>query len=127
MSSVKNLKLDEIDEYIRLLDNSVKGKDNRISKRSPVDIPIKFAICSINGEFKEDHDQPMKQSKLVDISKDGAGLITGRRYNLGDIIHCIGFGENKKFNAKLEVVNTRRADSIQHRYGCKIMIFEVTK
>lgn len=123
---VKDLKLDEIDFYIQLIDNSVNGRDNRVSKRTNVSIPMEFYIKGISGEYKKDSDQPAQPSSIVDISKSGAGVLTGRRFKSGDVFICKGNGENKTFIATLEVVNSRKKD-LQFRYGCKIIKFDVTK
>jgi len=122
--SAKALTLSEIDKIITLLDNSVKGIDNRMSKRTKVKIALKFMIQSATGEFKEDHDQPISPSYFVDLSKGGAGVLTGRRMNDGEKFCAKGTGDSKAFIAKMEVTNCRKATS-QYRYGCKVLELKV--
>lgn len=123
--SAKVLSVSDIDHIITLLDNSVKGIDNRESKRSKVKIKLLFMIQSATGDFKQDIDQPMTPSFFVDLSKGGAGVLTGRRFVDGETICAKGIGDSKEFIAKLEVMNCRKAAN-QYRYGCKVLDLKVT-
>lgn len=124
---VKDLELTEIDNYISLLNRSVDGNgDNRLKKRVKVQIPLIFYIKSIKGTLIEDPNQPTRQSYVVDISQDGAGVVSGRRMKNGDVFIAKGNGENKKFVAILKVVNFRPENS-QFRYGCTIEKFTLLK
>ena len=120
----KDLDMSEIDSYIRLLDNSVQGKDNRSSDRNVVKIPIAFALVNISGEYIKDTHQPLHPSYIIDISREGAGVLTGRRLTVEDRFYCIGEGEKKVVDAHMEVVNVRKENN-QFRYGCKILKFEM--
>ena len=124
---VKDLEIDEIDNYINLLSESVHTGDseNRTKKRTKVNIPIRFFIKEGNGLI-EDPDQPSQPSMIIDISQGGAGVLTGRRLQSGETFIVKGDGENKKFMAVLKVANSRESDS-QHRYGCLIQKFTLLK
>jgi hypothetical protein len=122
--SAKALTLSEIDKIITLLDNSVNGIDNRMSKRTKVNIGLRFMIQSATGDMKDDIDQPMSPSYFVDLSKGGAGVVTGRRMAEGDKFCAKGIGDSKAFLTKLEVTNCRRSGN-QYRYGCKVLELKV--
>ena len=122
--SVKKLSLSEIDQYILLLDNSVNGRDNRVHKRMDVKIPLTFMIKSATGEIKKDLDQPLNPSYFVDLSKGGAGVLTGRRLNMNDEFWAMGIGDKRIFQAHMKVMNLRKAGTLA-RYGCKIMTLKM--
>lgn len=124
MSSVKNLSLSEIDEMITLLDNSVHGRDNRKYARKDVKVPLLFLIKGVTGEFKKDLEQPVTPSFFVDLSKGGAGVLTGRRYKVGDTFHAMGVGDTKRFRMSVEVKNIRK-EGMQYRYGCSTLELKV--
>jgi hypothetical protein len=124
--SVKKLSLSEIDEMILLLDNSVHGRDNRKNARKSVKVPLLYMFKSATGDFKKDPDQPISPSYFVDMSKGGAGVLTGRRYNEKDQFHAMGVGDTKRFTMWLEVMNVRREGN-QYRFGCKILELKITK
>jgi hypothetical protein len=118
--SIKKLTLSEIDQYILLLDNSVNGRDNRVHKRMDVKIPLTFMMKSATGEIKKDMDQPVNPSYFVDLSKGGAGVLTGRRLDMGEELWAMGIGDKRVFQANMKIMNVRRAGG-QMRYGCKIL------
>ena len=124
--SVKKLSLSEIDQYILLLDNSVNGRDNRVHKRMDVKIPLTFMIKSATGEIKKDHEQPISPSYFVDLSKGGAGVLTGRRLNMEDEFWALGVGDKRIFQAHMKIMNMRRAGT-QSRYGCKILTLKMVE
>jgi hypothetical protein len=122
--SVKKLSLSEIDEMIVLLDNSVHGRDNRKHARKDVKVPLLFMFKSATGELKKDPDQPISPSFFVDLSKGGAGVLTGRRYKEKEVFAAMGVGDTKRFSMVLEVMNIRKEGN-QYRYGCKIQELKV--
>ena len=125
LTSVKKLSLSEIDEMILLLDNSVHGRDNRKHPRKGVKVPLLYMFKSATGELKKDPEQPINPSFFVDMSKGGAGVLTGRRYNEKDQFYAMGVGDTKRFTMWLEVKNIRREGN-QYRYGCKILELKIT-
>jgi hypothetical protein len=125
---VKDLDLDQIDQYIDLLNDSAGGggSENRKMKRTKVKIPIVFYAKSDEGKLIEDPEQPSQPSFVVDISQGGAGVLTGRRLKNGQVFIVKGDGQNKRFITVLKVVNGREVDH-QHRYGCTIQKFTLLK
>lgn len=124
--SVKKLSLNEIDKYILLLDNNVNGRDNREHKRVDTRIPLRFLIKSATGEMKEDINQPEAPSYFVDLSKGGAGILTGRNYKMNQEFYVRGSGDKRVFLAHLKVMNVRREEGM-YRYGCAILKLDMQK
>jgi len=124
--SIKKLSLDEIDDFITLLDNSVNGRDNRVHKRVDTKIPFEYMMKSATGEFKPDIQLSSVGCYVVDLSKGGAGILTPSLLKQGQTLHVKGNGKDKVFVASLTIKNVRKRDGGYH-YGCKIDLLKMLK
>jgi len=124
--SISKLSLNEIDNFISLLDNSVNGRDNRIHKRVNAKIPFEFMMKSATGEFKPDIQLSSSGCFIVDLSKGGAGILCPTILKAGQTIHIKGTGKDKVFVASLVIKNARKRDGSFH-YGCTIGLMQMLK
>lgn len=117
----------DAEEINRVLLNLEEGQDNHENRkfaRHSVKIPIEFLRRDEDGSLvKAEYRSTLSQ--IVDLSKRGAGFISGRRFSHGDLIYVNGYGNKKAFKAQLEVVHVKRLAQ-HHRYGCKLLGFKST-
>jgi hypothetical protein len=124
--SAKELSLDDIDSLITLLDNSVNGKNNREHPRKEMIVPVSFVIKSATGEMKEDIHRAAGDSKIIDLSKGGAALVTKHMFSMDEDIWVRGEGKKHRFHACLKVMNHRKM-GLNTKYGCKILTLKMIR
>lgn len=115
----------DIDSFMELIE-----EDNPVNlrkfPRKEVNIKIKFMRENSNGKV-EDTRYPESEDKIVNISRNGVGIQTMRKFFINDLVHIESLSDNVNFELKLRNKRLIAKEGDYFIYGCKIISKSSTK
>lgn len=115
MSSIKSLPLKDLNEEIEWLGNMIEHNDKRQYPRKRVRLKGGFFI-RVNESFKADKQHP-EIAGVLDMSKNGAGVVTERPMSKGEKFILVCPTEKGQICLDLKVVRHMKTERA-FRYGC---------
>jgi len=109
----------DIDSFMELLEDDNKVNLRKFTRKE-VNIGIRFMLHNSKRNI-EDTRFPESEDKIVNISRNGVGIQTMRKFFINDLVHVESQSDNTNFELKLQNKRLIGKEGAYFIYGCKIV------
>jgi hypothetical protein len=110
--------MSDIDTFMDFLEH--EQNEQRKFPRKDVDIKIKFTK-QVEGSMTQDDRLPESVDKIVNISRNGVGVQTMRKFFVNDIVNIESQSDKTRFELKLRNRRLCGREGDYFIYGCEII------